>query len=138
MPERREFDLNGWVLRGGVALFFVLVGAEKFQSGPAAQFWVTLFQQIGFGQWFRYFTGFMEVSGALLYLFPKTNRIGAAMLVCTMLGAMAVHIVIRHSIGDSVFPLIFLVAVVLVAIRRPDDPPEAIARRMFPPRKTSG
>jgi hypothetical protein len=58
--------------------------------------------------------------------------IGAAMLGCTMVGAMTVHIVVRHSVGDSVFPAIFLVAVVLVAMRRPDEPPETVARRLFP------
>src|SRR3954462_13353303 len=86
----QEPDLGGWVLRGGVAAFFVLMGSEKFASGPGAP-WVAFFQQIGIGQWFRYLTGFMEIGGAVLYVVPRTGRIGATMLACTMAGAMAVH-----------------------------------------------
>ncbi len=121
-------DLGGWVLRGGVAAFFLLMGAEKFPRGPGAP-WVAVFQQIGLGQWFRYFTGCVEVGGALLYFFPRTCPIGATVLGCTMLGAMAVHIVIRHSVAASLFPALVLLAVVAIAIRRPDDSPGTIARR---------
>ena len=126
--HRRESDLGGWVLRGGVALFFVLMGAEKFPSGPGTQ-WVALFERIGFGQWFRYFTGVVEIVGALLYVTPQTCRIGAMLLSCAMLGAMAVHIVVRHSVGASVYPALVLAAVVMIAIRQGDEPPPSITRR---------
>jgi hypothetical protein len=36
---------------------------------------------------------------------------------------MVVHIAIRHSVGDSLFPLIFLVAIILVALRKPEKEP---------------
>ena len=38
---------------GGVAVFFLIFGMEKFSS-DAGSHWVTLFQQIGAGEWFRY------------------------------------------------------------------------------------
>ena len=117
--QSREPDLTGWVLRGAVTGFFLLMGAEKFSSSPGGQ-WVALFQQIGFGQWFRYFTGVVEVGGGLLYFFPRTCRIGAVMLACTMIGAMIVHIVVRHSVGSSLYPAVLLFAVIAIATRRPE------------------
>jgi uncharacterized membrane protein YphA (DoxX/SURF4 family) len=102
------------MLRGGVAAFFLLVGLDKFPSGPGAP-WVAVFEQIGLGQWFRYFTGVVEVVGGALFLLPRTCLIGAGMLGCTMLGAMLVHIVIRHSVASSVIPAVLLAAVVAIA-----------------------
>ena len=118
-PESAEADLGGWVLRGGVAAFFLLMGMEKFPSGPGAP-WVAVFEQIGLGQWFRYFTGGVEIVGGLLFFFPVTYLAGAALLVCTMVGAMVVHLVVRHSIPGMVFPAVVLVAVVAVAVRERD------------------
>ena len=71
--------ISDWMIRGGVALVFVLFGFEKFPSRPDAQ-WVRLFQEIGVGRWFRYLTGVAEVAGALLILLPKTARAGFALL----------------------------------------------------------
>ena len=112
-------DAGGWVLRGGVAVFFVLAGLEKFPTGTTTE-WPGIFAQIGLGQWFRYFTGVVEMVGGILYLLPPTCPIGAALLGCTMLGAMIVHIVIRHSVGASLIPALLLVAVVTIASRRPE------------------
>jgi hypothetical protein len=42
---------------------FVFIGSTKFDNDPNGM-WVKLFEQIGFGQWFRYFTGAMQVGGA--------------------------------------------------------------------------
>ena len=72
--------LGDWILRGGIAVLFVLFGAEKFSSTPDSP-WVNLFQQIGAGQWFRYFTGIVEVLGSVLLLIPWTVAAGLALLV---------------------------------------------------------
>jgi putative oxidoreductase len=66
--------LGDWLLRGGIAVVFVLFGAEKFPSDPGSP-WVKLFQQIGAGQWFRYFTGVMEVLGGVLVLILWTEPV---------------------------------------------------------------
>src|SRR5208337_237215 len=78
--------ISDWVLRGGIALFFVLFGMEKFASNPAGP-WVKLFKQIGFGQWFRSFTGIVEILGGVLVLIPWTARTGLALLAATMASA---------------------------------------------------
>jgi uncharacterized membrane protein YphA (DoxX/SURF4 family) len=120
-------DAGGWVLRGGVALFFIAMGADKFRSGPSGE-WVRLFAQIGFGQWFRYFTGVVEIARALSYLFPLTTLIGAALLGCTMVGAIVVHVFIRHSFA-AFMPAAALVAVVAIALREPERPLRDVSRR---------
>jgi putative oxidoreductase len=95
------------------------MGIEKFPSDAGAP-WVAVFEQIGLGQWFRYATGAIEIVGGVLFLFPRTCLIGAAMLACAMVGAMLVHIVVRHSVAASLFPALVLVAVVAIAVRGRD------------------
>src|SRR4051812_38661293 len=112
-------DLGGWGLRGGVMLFFIAMGLEKFPNGPGAP-WPAIFDQIGLGQWFRYFTGIVEVSGAVLFVLPWTSLVGAGLLSCTMLGAMIVHIGVRHSIGASLFPGVILLVIIAIAFRESD------------------
>jgi hypothetical protein len=50
--------LSSWMSRGAVSVAFIFFGVDKFSPG-----WVQLFQQIGIGQWFRYFTGVGEHDG---------------------------------------------------------------------------
>src|SRR5262249_58888453 len=85
-PKGRMDVLKVWLLRAGVAALFISVGANKFAARSP---WVGIFDQIGFGQWFRYFTGAFQVGGALLVLIPRTFAIGIIILACTMAGAMA-------------------------------------------------
>jgi putative oxidoreductase len=93
--------IGDWVLRGGIALVFVLFGLEKFSSNPAGP-WVKLFQQIGIGQWFRDFTGAVELLGGVLVAIPKTARVGLALLATTMASAaLILDFQIRRP-GDSV------------------------------------
>lgn len=114
-PESAGTDVGGWILRGSVAAFFVVMGLEKFPSDPRGA-WVPVFKQIGIGQWFRYATGVVEILGGVLFLFPRTCLIGGAILTCTMVGAMLVHIVVRDSIGGSVFPAFVLAESSLIRI----------------------
>ena len=41
------------------------------RSFPNGTEWVGLFRQIGLGQWFRYFTGAVEILGGVLVLVPR-------------------------------------------------------------------
>src|ERR1035441_4275993 len=75
-----------WALRGGIAVAFMVFGAEKFPSDGGSS-WVKLFHEIGVGQWFRYFTGVVEVLGGVLVLIPRTVTAGLALLACTMASA---------------------------------------------------
>ena len=52
------------------------------------------------------------MTGAVLLLTRWTRTLGAAMLVCTMIGAMIVDIFVMHAIGFALAPLVLLCAVV--------------------------
>jgi putative oxidoreductase len=129
--SQRETELPGstitdWVLRVGVAVFFFAVGFEKFTAGPRSE-WIRIFAQIGWGDWFRYFTGMVETLGALLMLVPKATMAGTALLAAAMLGAILAHC---FKLGDpfsSLIPLALLVLVVVVG-RKLSSKPEGFTR----------
>ena len=90
------------MLRTVIALAFALFRLEKFPSGADAH-WVRFFDQVGVGQWFRYFTGIVEVIGAALVLIPVTARVGLAILATTMAVASAIDIsVIRQPANEII------------------------------------
>ncbi len=91
LEERRSvMDVAGiWLPRIVVAMLFIVVGRSKFAEHGE---WVAIFAKIGFGQWFRYFTGVLQVVGGVLVLVPKTFVLGILLIGCTMAGAMAAWI----------------------------------------------
>jgi len=105
--ERRNV-LSDWMFRAAIALIFVLEGTEKFSSDPHST-WVSLFQQIGVGQWFRYVTGAVEVLGAVLVLVPWTVTAGLALLACTMAAATLIVLFVIGRPADGVFPGLFFI-----------------------------
>jgi len=107
--------LADWALRAAVAVVYVLFGADKFGSGASQ--WVQLFRDIGIGDWFRYFTGVVEVVGGLLVLIPRTALIGLLLLIATMCGAVVI-LCLLGRIADSIFPAFFLAALVVIAWTR--------------------
>jgi len=111
-------SLGDWVLRAGIALAFVLFGVEKFPSSPGAE-WVRFFAQVGFGQWFRYVTGVVEIAGGALLLVPAAADVGLVLLAVTMAGAIAIHVfVIRHPLNSIVPGALLCSLVALLLVRR--------------------
>src|SRR6476660_7921272 len=94
-----------WILQIGAAGMFLMVGFFKLSGDPRM---VGLFDAIGFGQWFRYVTGSLEVLGAVLLLIPWLSGLAALLLVGTMLGAVATHLFV---VGGSPLPAIILLIV---------------------------
>ena len=107
----RQDVLISWILRLAVAGVFLSVGADKFY---ADSLWVKLFNQIGWGDWFRYLTGTLQVTGAVLVVVPRTFLIGIGLLACTMLGATAVWIVKFGAPGNAIIPAAILVALLVI------------------------
>src|SRR6266481_4778904 len=95
-----------WILQILAAATSFLAGGSKL-AGVAPM--VEMFDKIGLGQWFRYLTGGMEVTGAILLLIPATVTLGSALLVLTMAGAIATHLFI---LGGSPVPAIVLFVMV--------------------------
>src|SRR5436309_15740153 len=89
-----------WILQILAAATFFLAGGSKL-AGVAPT--VEMFDKIGLGQWFRYLTGGLEVTGAILLLIPKTLVLGGVLLVMTTVGAIATHLFV---LGGSPVPAI--------------------------------
>jgi uncharacterized membrane protein YphA (DoxX/SURF4 family) len=100
-----------WALPIGVGGIFIIFGWEKFSS-TADSHWVTMFRQIGFGEWFRYAAGVIEVAGGLLVLLPRTLLIGLATLALTMAAAVFIVAFVLGHPTDSLFPGIFLAGLI--------------------------
>ena len=123
----RSSDLGGWILRAGVAAFYISFGADKLGSDPHNS-WVGIFERIGFGQWFRVATAMIEIGAGTLYLFPATCKPAAVLLSLTMIGAMLAHLSVLGDPGASVIPAAALVATILIALREDDSDPRHLTR----------
>lgn len=99
-----------WALKVLLALLFLAVASFKFSGAPAA---VAEFQKIGFGQWFRYFTGGCELLGAVLLLIPRTTVYGAILLTCVSVGAFLAQLLVLHQ--DVVHTIVLIVAAGAIA-----------------------
>jgi uncharacterized membrane protein YphA (DoxX/SURF4 family) len=106
--------LVDWLLRGAIAAAFAMFGAEKFTDHQ----WVKLFGQIGFGQWFRYFTGVVEVLGGTLLLIPWTVTAGLALLACTMASASLIWIFVLGQPANAIITGAFCIGLVLFWLNR--------------------
>jgi hypothetical protein len=102
-----------WITQAALAAMFFLAGGSKLAGAPAM---VGLFGAIGAGQWFRYFTGAVEVSAAVALLIPATAFFGATLLVATMLGAIATRLFIIG--GSPAMELVLLAGATGVAWAR--------------------
>ena len=111
----RVTTITLWATQIALAGMFLFAGGSKLVGAPAM---VSLFNAIGWGQWFRYVTGAIETSAAIALLIPSAAPFGAVLLVPTMLGAATANL----SLGQSpVVPLVLLLAAAAVAWTRRDQ-----------------
>ena len=83
-----------WVLKLVLAALFLITGGAKLAGLPAM---VEVFERVGFGQWFRYLTGILEVGGAALLLWPPTTALGALLLTIVSVGALLAQLLVLHE-----------------------------------------
>jgi putative oxidoreductase len=105
-----------------VSVLFLMFGIEKLANIGD---WKGVFEQIGLGQWFRYVTGIVQISGALLFVVPRTNVFGAALLGATMIGAVVAQMVVLGGVFDAIIPAGMLFFVVIAAAIEFADRPRA-------------
>ena len=91
-----------WTLQFLSAAMFLFAGTHKLTGGEDM---VQAFATIGIGQWFRYFTGALEVISGIALLIPAAAAYGAGALAVTMIGAIITHVFI---IGGNPAPAIVL------------------------------
>jgi len=109
----KVLNITLWILQIFAAGMFLMAGGSKL-AGAAPM--VATFEKIGIGQWFRYFTGGLEVISAVLLLIPRTAAIGAALLAATMVCAILTHLFIIG--GSPAMAVILLVITSTVALIR--------------------
>ena len=85
----KALNITIWGVQILTALAFLAAGGSKLAGAPDM---VAMFEKVGFGQWFRYLTGSLEVTGALLLLVPRTAAIGGGLLAGVMIGAIGTHL----------------------------------------------
>jgi putative oxidoreductase len=109
----------GWVRIAELALgmLFVVAGLVKL-SGMA--FMVELFASLGLGQWLRYVTAVVELTGGVLLIVGHMEYLAALALAVIMVGATAASIIVfdRSPIPPG---LTFVALVVLAWKHHPSD-----------------
>jgi len=109
----RRIDAAVWVLRVVLASIFIVVGFVKI-PGSIHPMWVRLFERIGFGQWFRYFTALMEIVGGMLMIVPSATLVSGLLLASAMVGALLVHIFVIGVGVQTVFVFALLSGILAV------------------------
>jgi len=109
-PSNQSDPATKIAIRISVAVVFFITGFDKFLQSPE---WDEVFKLIGWGNWFRYFTGIVEMAGGLMFLLPITTALGALLLTAAMIGAMTFHIVVLRKPANILFPGAYLVGVLV-------------------------
>ena len=104
----RGITAIAWALQILSAGMFLFAGFLKLTGDPAM---VQTFGVIGLGQWFRFFTGGLEIAAAVLLLIPAWSFYGAMALAMTMVGAVITHLFI---VGGNPAPAIVLLATTMI------------------------
>lgn len=99
-----------WALQCVTAAAFVTAGFATLSGQPMM---VETFEKVGVGQWFRYVTGGIEVASAILLLIPRLTPVGAALLVCTMAGAVLSHLFLIGGSPVAALVLLCFAAIIL-------------------------
>ncbi|MEO0384178.1 MAG: DoxX family protein [Pseudomonadota bacterium] len=97
-------------LRGLLTLIFVAAAGAKL-AGVGMM--VETFDAIGWGQWFRYVTAFVELGSAALLWVPAFSVVGAGLLFITMICGALFHVFV---IGPSAVPALVLAALCAAVI----------------------
>ncbi|WP_327140740.1 DoxX family protein [Nocardia sp. NBC_01327] len=105
-----------WTLQILFGLFFIIAsGLPKLVGQHDA---VQTFRDIGWGEWFRYFTGVVEVSGGIGLLVPRLSGPAAAGLSITTVLAAATQVFLLHNAALAPFPLVLAVMFAWIAYER--------------------
>lgn len=117
-----------WAVQIVLAVFF-MSGAVAKLAGTHSE--VTLFSQLGAGQWLRYLVGTAELAGAVGLLIPRLAGLAAAGLAADMVGASIVNVAVLPSAAIALTVPLCAVFIFIAANRRAQirDLVTAITRR---------
>ena len=104
-----------WTLSVVTALAFIVAGGSKLAGALAM---VEIFHKVGVGQWFRYFTGLVELTAGIGLLISRYAFYAALALAVVMIGATIAQLTVLA--GSPGAPLALLVlAGVIGYLRKP-------------------
>ena len=98
-----------WGLRILLCLVFLAAGGAKLIGHERM---VHVYELIGIGQWFRVVTGVIEVTAAIALLVPRVSGWAAAVLACTMIGAIGAQLTRIHESPVLAIVLLLLTSIV--------------------------
>ncbi|GAA3443315.1 DoxX family protein [Planomonospora venezuelensis] len=109
---RRTLRRVLWAFQILIGLFLVVASAlPKFAGETNA---VTTFELIGWGQWFRYVTGAVELAGGIGLLVPRLAGAAATGLIGLMAGAALTQVLVLEP-AWALLPVAFAAVFALVA-----------------------
>jgi uncharacterized membrane protein YphA (DoxX/SURF4 family) len=115
--RRRAVDITLWTVQILLAAFLLIASAAPKLAGERTA--VETFSQIGWGQWFRYFTGTCEAAGAIGLLIPRLATPAAVGLIGVMIGAVLTQLLVLVPVW-ALLPAAFGVLLAVIAwYRRP-------------------
>lgn len=117
VPRRRRIGRYA-LLALRVLLAVEFAGAGLMKLAGVEQM-VTMFDDIGAGQWLRVVVGVLEVAGGVGLLVPGVAGLAAAGLAVLMAGAFLTHATVLE--GVPVIEAVFLAGALVVAVARRAD-----------------
>ncbi|WP_433755852.1 DoxX family protein [Nocardia sp. CA-135398] len=115
----KKMNVALWTVQILLALFFIIASAAPKLLGAHAA--VESFDTIGWGQWFRYFTGLVELAGGIGLLVPRLTGPAAVGLTITMVCAALTQVFLLGAAALAPFPLVLGVVFVWIAWQRRDS-----------------
>jgi putative oxidoreductase len=122
-PTSRSKIIGFWVLKILFGLALIGAGCAKIYGPPAM---VAEFDAVGLGQWFRFFTGALEIGGAVLLLTPRTTGFGALLLAGVCVGAFFAQLFALH--GDIIHTIVMAIILLAIAWTQRDQMLGALGR----------
>ena len=101
MKISKTSNIAAWVISGLLTALFLFSAAGKLFLQPEQM------EQMKLGDW-RVIIGLGEITSALLFLIPKTNKYGLLLLSSYMGGAIIIHMLNALSIGMPTFVLLLV------------------------------
>ncbi|MGF1508042.1 MAG: DoxX family protein [Myxococcota bacterium] len=107
----RNARIGTWLLQSLVAVLLGQTLFFKFTGADESRF---IFETLGVEPWGRYATGGLELIAVAMLLSPRYVKIGAALALVLMMGAVASHLgplgIVVEDDGGTLFVLALIVA----------------------------
>ena len=108
-----------WTLSVLTALAFIVAGGSKLAGVPAM---VAIFDKVGVGQWFRYFTGVVELTAGIGLLISRYAFYAALALGVVMIGATIAQLTVLAGSPAAPLALLFFNGIIAY-LRKPAQLP---------------